>query len=283
MGQLASLQDLYRRNLALAAALAPHSAEYARSLSRCSHPIVSRWGAVGTPVNPNDAPSRHAYYCQSPACLMCRRLKAADARAVLLYRLHCPLPEGSQILFGTFATVNVTTSKLGAHAERLSRAWAKFRRILARLSVCGTYRSLELVTADDPDYENLHVHAVIVAALGISPDKLKDLWYTCAGRIARDANVQAAWSVNRVARYCCKSRPGYYLQNDGRVGIEDPARYVERLRQMRYRQRFRGQGVLETPQTPDDELGRLLYSTRTAYIMSQRRIARFSPIPIEGS
>jgi len=213
---------------------------------------------------------------------MCRRKNAADARAVLLYRLRTMAADSAHVYFGTLTTPNIRTAQIGGRVDDFGGAWTAFSRRAKRVGVCGSFRALEIAVADEPEYENLHYHLALVTDSNavVAPHEWQHLWFAGAGRVWRGAHVELARSVDRVARYCCKSHPKDFFR-EGQLGIADPSRYLERLAQTRNRQRFRAQGVLDTPVMPAEELSQLLYPNRKSYIEAQARIARFPPIPIE--
>lgn len=181
-------------------------------------------------------PDDEARYCKSPLCLECRRWKATQERRVIKQLLESAsnsLPQPPLIFFQTLRLKDALPAEVKGRVALLVSAFKKLRRKLPRN--LGWTRTVETKSAY-PDYEreNCHLHFVMLFPAGVTEEvnaiQWERLWAECAGELVGDTDPYArmAESVNDVINYLTKGF-AWDFADDGRVGAEDPRRYVNRI------------------------------------------------------
>jgi len=187
-------------------------------------------------VHPLTQPDDEARYCRVQLCLECRRWKAMDERDVLMLLLSRARQnyQDPLLVFQTLTLQDACPHEVKDRADLLVTAFKRLRRRLPYH--VGWCRVIEISTATmNPEQENAHLHFVILFPRG-QYDKVmgvdwNELWKTSAGVFARDTDP--AWGVaaepEAVIAYMTKGQPWDFL-DDGLVGLSDPRRYVERVK-----------------------------------------------------
>lgn len=236
-----------------------------------------------------DSPDAQAQYCGSALCLLCRRKRANDERTFLKHQLETAIASFENpplIIFQTFTLQDALPAEVQARAGLL--VWA-FNKLLHKRQLRhqrGWARTIETkLSAVDPDMENVHTHVILLFPSGAVEDlrgiNWDALWRQCAGELARDTDPD--WGTARapeaVVAYLTKNQV-WDFEEDGMIGLDDPARYVRRVRCGHQKFSYGGRLRLQVVVADVDAkcgLGPIPRST-------QRGWARQKPIkiPIEG-
>jgi hypothetical protein len=196
------------------------------------------------------------------------------------------------MFFQTLTLMDCTPAEVKARAAALVKGFAKLRRKLPHHQ--GWARVIETKTADfDDEAENVHLHFVALFPPG-QEEKVRSmdwdsLWSECAGDLARSTDPDATFAREPAAvlAYMTKGFDWDYAQ-DGRIGKEDPRRYMQRVENGHAR--FSGGGLLRLrPFTRMDRLTGLDLAYSPTEQSTARNRARHpgsstvvADIPIEG-
>jgi hypothetical protein len=239
-----------------------------------------------------DEPEQTANYCRCALCLLCRRDRAVRERRVLK-ELLASVCAGFQddpplLAFQTFTLRDALPTEVEARAKVLVAGFRKLLRKRQLRHVLGWARTIATKCSSvDPEFENLHMHAILLfppgAAEELSLIDWNDLWQRCAGNLARDTDPD--WGIARepeaVVAYLTKHQV-WDFDEDAMIGVRDPCRYVRRVRFGHHK--FSSGGRLKEPAfSKDDILSGLDVAISRSTIRSQRRQLRRHQveIPIE--
>jgi hypothetical protein len=232
--QLASMNDDF------AVCLRPHLPREAARLLSCTHSLLHEGGA-------------RASYCYSPYCGLCNRLSAEEESRVLRTRLHDvrqAYPTG-KFLHMTVTAPDCLPCDIGEAREGLQHAWLGFTRSEPFAHCLGWYYAVEVVGSGvRPELENVHMHAVVAMRPGysgrnyLSRESWKLVWQDHAeAGCSRGFDVRGHTKLDRLGSYVVKHSAAAHME-PLRIGIEDPARAIERRLQMQGRNRYHHSGAL---------------------------------------
>lgn len=267
--------------------LAKLNQELARSLRSLHEPALDHHAQrIEHCVHSLTRPDDISYYCRSKLCLECRRWRAIDERKDLLRRLGATLStEPAPLMFFQTLTVqDCTPDEIESRATALVKGFAKLRRKLPHHK--GWVRVIETKTADlDNESENVHMHFVMIFPPGqrenVDAIAWNSLWSKCAGDLARSTDPLARYAEvpQAVINYLTKGFDWDYAE-DGKVGAENPQRYIQRV--VNGHARFSGGGLLRLTLNIDtaDPTGLSQFWPRSTIRNRRRHPPREEPEPI---
>jgi hypothetical protein len=194
----------------------------AANLDRCFHNIAKT--------------RKRSTYCHSRFCLSCHKLKdqkkySAGLHAAL-YRAQTvqSAAHRDRLLFVTLPLSNCYPQELRHYA---SAAITSVRRLTTHRDLRaaeGWYAFLEVAVANEPDQDNVHIHAVFdvrgfSGSRYVSRQRWTDLWVEAAGPHAREVDVGDVRDIQATARYIT-ARDKYIGYAE--LATSDPARFIRR-------------------------------------------------------
>jgi hypothetical protein len=197
--------------------------------------------------------------CHSRFCLMCGRRRAEVLNVKLHDRvktLQSNLPD-ARFLFATLPAFDTPTTGIRSSASRLRDGLKSLLKPVHGKPVhglLGHFTAMEVTASDkSPELENVHLHSIValnprkhVGDNYISYQKWAANWQDEMQGLAREADVQRPRNLTHVIDYILKPSLKDAIDR-AKEALANPARYVERVRQLwHYPQRWAA-GKLGSP------------------------------------